>query len=417
MSFADTLTDRASRVIEARTSRRGFVNRSAMVGSALVVTGGYALRPGTAYAAICACPRRTGADTQECNCSDLCCDGYTEFCCHIYGQNSCPTNTVLAGWWKVDDSTFCDGAARYYMDCNQTNPPCACGPSGSCRADTSCQCRSCSNRADGCTVFRYGNCHNEIACVGPIMCRVVTCSKPWEIDPACSMVARTDPATANHDRPCLASAIAPSPEAIAWTRAVFNDYLGRPPSDDEQLEYATRVTNGESLPSVSVSLSRTEIYIGSFLDDLYLSVFGRPIEDSGRVYWTGVIQQGATPAQVAALLYASKEFFRNSGSAEGFVWRLYNEILEREPEPEGMNYWVAQVNQVTDRSQITASFYGSIESRRKRVVGLYLRFLRRGPDPQGLQYWAERLLREDDLTLATALSGSPEYYNKAQGGS
>ena len=27
------------------------------------------------------------------------------------------------------------------------------------------------------TSFRYGNCSNHISCVGPIMCRVVTCTK------------------------------------------------------------------------------------------------------------------------------------------------------------------------------------------------------------------------------------------------
>lgn len=415
MTFADTITDRASKIIESRTTRRGFVNRSAMVGSAVVVSGGFVLRPGTAYAALCSCPRRTGAAKQECNCSDLCCDGYTEFCCQIYGKNSCPPNTMLAGWWKTDNSSFCDGAARYYMDCNELNPPCSCGPAGSCRAaNSTCRCRTCTNRADGCTVFRYGNCNNDITCVGPIMCRVVTCSKPWEIDPGCSTVARTDPATAFHDRPCLESILAPTPASLAWTRAIFNDYLRRSPNNDELLEYSTRVTNGEPLHSVSQSLSRTAIYIGSFLDDLYLSVFGRAIDDAGRNYWTGVILSGATPAEVAALLYASKEFFRTSGSAEGFVRRLYVEILERQPEPGGLDYWIAQVNNTNDRSSITASFYGSIESRRKRVIGLYWRFLRRDPDPGGLEYWAGRLADEDDLVLATALSGSPEYYERAQ---
>ena len=145
MSLAVALTDRVARVVESRTTRRGFVNRSAMVGSALALSGSYVLRPGTAYAAICSCPRRSGAATRECNCSDLCCDGYTEFCCQIYGKNSCPADTVLAGWWKVDESSYCDGTARYYMDCNQLNPPCACGPAGACRAaDSTCQCRSCS---------------------------------------------------------------------------------------------------------------------------------------------------------------------------------------------------------------------------------------------------------------------------------
>ncbi len=412
-----TLTDRAARLVEKRTSRRGFVGRSALVGSAIAVSGtGYVLRPGTAYASICRCPRQAGPDTaRSCGCSDLCCDGYTEFCCQIYGRNSCPTNTLLAGWWKVDNSSFCDGAARYYMDCNQANPPCACSSRGVCRApDTTCQCRSCTNRADGCTMFRYGNCNNDVTCVGPIMCRVVTCSKPWEIDPGCSTVARTDPATALHHRPCLEAPIEPTAEALAWARAVFTDYLGREPGTDEAAEYASRVTAGENRTDVSVSLSRTSTYIGSFVDALYLSVFGRPADADGLSYWIGVIQRGTTPAQVAALLYASPEFFAASGGPEGFVTRLYREILERDPDADGLSYWVDQVNRSTDRSGITTSFYGSIESRRKRVIGLYQRFLQRASDEDGLDFWSDRLLGDDDLALATFLSGSDEYLQSAQ---
>ncbi|HSP04307.1 MAG TPA: hypothetical protein VLR27_12430 [Acidimicrobiales bacterium] len=199
------LVDRVSNVLARHSNRRGFLSRAAVVGSALTVAGPtYVLRPTSAYAAVCSCLGRS------CDCGSLCCDGYTEFCCAIYGENSCPPNTVLAGWWKVDNSHFCNGSARYYMDCNKQSPNCGCGSTGVCRgSDTVCQCRSCSNRKDGCTTFRYGNCNNHISCVGPIMCRVVTCAKPWELDPGCSTVPRTDNNTRYHHRACLDGPPAP----------------------------------------------------------------------------------------------------------------------------------------------------------------------------------------------------------------
>lgn len=418
MSLAMGFADRAASLVERRTNRRGFVGRSALVGSALVVTGpSYVLRPGTAYAAICRCPRQANNDmARSCGCGDLCCDGYTEFCCQLYGQNSCPPDTTLAGWWKVDNSVFCDGAARYYMDCNQTAPDCACGPRGVCRgSNVVCQCRSCSNRADGCTVFRYGNCNNDITCLGPIMCRVVTCSKPWEIDPGCSSVARTDNATAGHHRPCLEEAFEPTPESLAWVRAIFVDYLQRDPDATEYIQYANRITAGEDRSQVSVGLSRTEVYIRSFLERLYQSVFGRSLDDGGGRFWTDQILRGMTPAMVGAELYASVEFFASSGgTVESFVRRLYDEILEREAEAEGLAYWIGELDRSPDRSVITSSFYASIESRRRRVGELYRHFLDRDPDADGLAYWAEQLLLGDDLLLATFLTGSQEYLDRAQ---
>jgi hypothetical protein len=178
MTLTEDLTRRAAELVGKRTSRRGFLGRTAIVGSALTVAGPtYVLRPGTAYAQV------TRTTCSRCG-GGLCCDGYTEFCCHINpdGANSCPPGSILAGWWKVDNSDFCLGTARYYMDCNKTSPNCRCGSSGSCQDNAAgCGCRDCNSRKDSCTVFRYGNCSNHIACVGPIICRVVTCSKPWEI--------------------------------------------------------------------------------------------------------------------------------------------------------------------------------------------------------------------------------------------
>ena len=201
MSLSTTLTERASRFVGRTTSRRGFLAKTAVVGSAIAVAGKeFVLEPTSAYAATCGCNGRS------CDCGSLCCDGYTEFCCAIYGENSCPPGTLLAGWWKVDGSNYCNGAARYYMDCNDDCGGCGCGSNGVCSGSCSganCGCRSCGNRKDGCTHFRYGNCNNQVACVGPIMCRVVTCTKPWEIEPTCTTSAKVDNGTRYHHRPCL----------------------------------------------------------------------------------------------------------------------------------------------------------------------------------------------------------------------
>ena len=410
MSLSATITERASDFLDRRSSRRGFLSKTALVGSALTVAGPtYVLRPRTAYAAVCSCLGRS------CDCSSLCCDGYTEFCCAIYGENACPTDTVLAGWWKVDNSSFCAGAARYYMDCNKRSPNCSCGSSGVCRgSDTRCQCRSCGNRKDGCTAFRYGNCNNQISCVGPIMCRVVTCTRPWEIDPACSTVARTDNNTRNHHRPCLDPPPEPTPEQIAWARALYPDYIGREATDEEARRYASKVAAGRTRQAVSLEFARGDVYIRAFLDALYRKVFGRPVDETGRQSWTRAIQDGMLPATVAAGLYASDEFFQQSGSVERFVERLYEEILGRAPDAQGRQYWIDRVNAGTPRLDITRDFYGSLESRRDRVRALYLRFLAREPDPAGMDSWTRVLEGGDDLKLATFLTGSTEYYNKAQ---
>ena len=87
----------------------------------------------------------------------------------------------MGGWWKADNSSYC-GGPRYYMDCNATcgcttgcgggygfcepgatGPTAAAGPAG------------CDSYLTGCLQFRYGQCNQDVACIGRIVCRVVAC--------------------------------------------------------------------------------------------------------------------------------------------------------------------------------------------------------------------------------------------------
>ena len=154
------ITDAAAGVLGRRLGRRSLLRRAAVAGSALSVAPlKFALQPGTAYAAICGCAN------QDCDCGAACCDGYTEFCCTMTGQNSCPPGSIMGGWWKADGSGLCvqNGAdgPRYYMDCNA---PAAgpCGPSGVTSAATNCGC--------GCT---GGNCNNRVELLHGVPLRAV----------------------------------------------------------------------------------------------------------------------------------------------------------------------------------------------------------------------------------------------------
>jgi hypothetical protein len=184
----------------ARADRRSFLTKTAIVGSALAVAPlRYILQPGSAYAAICNC------GNSACDCAAACCDGYTDFCCVVNGgHNECPPGSFAAGWWRADGSAYC-GGTRYYVDCNATctcevceNNFCPSCPGTTC----SCGAGRCDHRKVGCTYFRYGQCHSEISCNGPIVCRMVSCVPPYELTPACSGLTLVDDRTANHDAVC-----------------------------------------------------------------------------------------------------------------------------------------------------------------------------------------------------------------------
>ena len=259
------LVERVSRMVDRRAGRRGFLRSSAMAATAMAVAPvAYAIRPTAAEAAVVLCKG------WECHPSALCCGRYSEFCCRITGENLCPPQTIVAGWWKADGSGFCDldgPSPRYYLDCNFTcDENCSCRSSGFCDRGCTparCQCHGgCDTRKSECNRFRYGQCNQQV-CVGELVCRIVTCVPPWKWDPACATSpVLSDPGTRWHDHPCLHDGFNDVPprayyaEAVKWmadegiatgmkddlfgpdelvTRAQFATFLwryeGRPPAD------------------------------------------------------------------------------------------------------------------------------------------------------------------------------------------
>ena len=214
---AQRLVTWTSGKLASRSSRRGFLRRSALAASAFTVAPlHYVLHPVTAYAAICNCAG------QGCPCGSLCCDGYTQFCCTVNnGVNACPAGTFAGGWWKADGSVYCTGP-RYYIDCmGECTCSDGCGPGHFCSPhcdDQGCGCAlgDCDNRHVGCTEFRYGQCHQEITCSGRIACRVVSCTPPYLLDSTCTTSSATDDHTANHSAPCQDG---PTPASIVGMTA------------------------------------------------------------------------------------------------------------------------------------------------------------------------------------------------------
>ncbi|MBA2282221.1 MAG: twin-arginine translocation signal domain-containing protein [Actinomycetota bacterium] len=175
------------------STRRGFLARAAIVGAAVATNPvRYLLRPGTAYAQVTGCGDGNGCGT-----------GWTVFCVTVAGnrgKNTCPPGSFAAGWWKADNSAYCKGRARYYIDCNRLpSQPGSCG-CVSCYSQPG----SCDQRRYCCNNFRYGQCHQEIAGVTPVVCRIITCTPPWQWDPRCTTSSRTDNRTAFHTAPELA---------------------------------------------------------------------------------------------------------------------------------------------------------------------------------------------------------------------
>ena len=182
------LAERLVEKVAGRTGpdRRGFLRGTTLVGAALVANPwNYITRPASAYDAVCGS-------------HNTCASGYSVFCCTINnGQNTCPPNSFVAGWWKADNAAYCGGAARYYVDCNAFRDG-----AWRCRCNTT----TCDQRLVACNQFRYGQCNTQVPLseTGPVVCRLVSCTPPWQqYAGTCSTTSRTDNNTTTQSAPCV----------------------------------------------------------------------------------------------------------------------------------------------------------------------------------------------------------------------
>jgi len=194
LAGVDRLVAGAGSLLWRRTSRRGFLARSALAGSAFAVAPvHYLLRPDPAWAVL---------RPQACPPGSLCGDGYTAFCCEVnHGRNSCPEGTYVAGWWKCSDyrgAGLCGSeGVRYYIDCNRR--PGHSYPGG-------CQCARgrCSERRVDCNHFRYGQCNTQVAGITEVTCRIVVCEHPAGIPEfQCNATYKQDDNTCRQSAACL----------------------------------------------------------------------------------------------------------------------------------------------------------------------------------------------------------------------
>ena len=337
-SFADRIASRFSPDLD----RRSFLSRTAMVGTALAVTPtSYVLRPGDAYSQVCATPSSCPGGAT--------CRGYTELCCSLYGANSCPAGTTMAGWWRADGSGFCGaGAPRYYMDCNGYGQPCTCWGC------------NCNNWKTSCANFRYGNCNNHVPNVGPIRCRVISCTPPWQIDPGCSTAARYDNNTRYHDRPCLHPKPVPT-DGDLWVvssdGAIWSQHNAQWHGGANNLPLArpivgmarTRTKNGYWLVASDggiFSYGDARFFGSTGALQLNQPIVGMAPTPSSQGYWLVASDGGV-------FCFGDAQFYGSTGAL-----RLNQPVVGMAATPSGRGYWLV----ARDGGVFTfgdATFYGS----------------------------------------------------------
>lgn len=202
-----------------------------------------------------------------------------------------------------------------------------------------------------------------------------------------------------------------------FVTAAYQDVLGRAPDSDAVVNYwMGLIASGMSRGSMASAFNNSDEYRNKKIVEAYSQALNRNPDPSGASYWLGVMQRGQlSPEDVySTFLYSDEMYFgQGGGTNEGYVSALYQELLGRAPDPQGLQYWTSRLNRGEPRSIISTSMWFSPEKYNVRVAETYQLFLGRSVDPGGLAYWSSYAQRYGTSALRSSLMGSAEYWNRA----
>ncbi len=192
-------------------------------------------------------------------------------------------------------------------------------------------------------------------------------------------------------------------------------FLGRAPTAAERARWIAQVNAGNRGAFVT-ELAFSDEWAGSLIDGLYRDVLGRPADAAGRAYWLDQLSGPSNLQFLNVWFYGSQEYYNQAGATPtSFATALYTEVLGRQPDSAGLDYWSEQlVHGQAGLDDVAAGFVGSLENRRTRIDSLFTDLLGRQPDLGARDFYADRLLLVDDIELAAELAVTDEFYNRAQ---
>lgn len=206
-------------------------------------------------------------------------------------------------------------------------------------------------------------------------------------------------------------------ETEASALRLYQGILGRDADLQGAKDFVGAVNGGTSLTDIAnLFLNSSEVkdvVNAADINDLYQALLGRDADEQGASDWAGLLANGGSLSDIAAAIAVSQEAIAADESNGEFVRDLYENVLGREAEEEGLNAWVGQLFNGASRSEVASAIVGSAEAQTKSdadfIEGLYQTALGRDSDATGKAAWLGLLANGGThADVALGIVGSPE---------
>ncbi|MGI8755449.1 MAG: trypsin-like serine protease [Acidimicrobiales bacterium] len=162
-----------------------------------------------------------------------------------------------------------------------------------------------------------------------------------------------------------------NPDAVAYIIEQYRDFFDRLPTWSEVANWQ-RTLSANPASKLIIDLQASPIVDAdqATVSRLYRAAFKRLPDTSGYSYWVGRRFAGRGPVSIANHYSVSSEFVRKFGnlSVPDFVTQIYQNVFDRDPDPNGRAYWERQLNAGRGRGQMLYELSNSREFRNKTAT-------------------------------------------------
>jgi uncharacterized protein (TIGR03118 family) len=217
----------------------------------------------------------------------------------------------------------------------------------------------------------------------------------------------------NQEKDGLFGSLQPGSANDRFIAQAYNDLLQRPVDGAGLTFWNGQLNQGLSRQQIAAAIEASTEYRGVEVRNLYSQLLHRAVDPAGMTFFTNLLASGTTVEQAAAVIAGSQEYFqkRGNGTADGFLNALYQDGLNRTLDSGGQTVFTAAMQSGATPGQVAAVVFASAEFKAVRVRQLYQTFLHRGADNAGLGFFVGALqqgARDEDVIAV--LVGSGEYF-------
>jgi uncharacterized delta-60 repeat protein len=209
-------------------------------------------------------------------------------------------------------------------------------------------------------------------------------------------------------------------DSTAFAAQQYRDFLSREGDAAGIAHWAGLIDEGTPRAAVVESFLTSPEFeaVVAPVTRLYMAYFDRLPDLAGLQFYIGYLRGTGTLQSISNVFAGSPEFSATYGylTHEQFVRLVYQNVLGREPDAAGLEYWTTRLDQQMPRGEVMLAFSESPEYRAAtasevRVFMTYFGMLRRLPDAAGYDYWAGQA--EAGASLQVLIDGflaSAEYH-------